>query len=157
MRSFSVFSLLLVTLLILCGGILLLLVLRDQVVHALSGLPVEEGLPPEHGSELLCNPLEHLLDGSGVAHEGHTHLQSLGWDIADGGLYVVGNPLYEVGGVLVLHVEHLLVNLLGGHSSTEHALGGELSAVSWVCSAHHVLGIECLLGELRDGECRALG
>jgi len=92
--SLSIFSFLLVALLILCGGILLLLVLRDQVVHvglslsefhlvhALSGLPVKEGLSPEHGSELLCDSLEHLLDGGGVSYEGHAHLESLGRDIA---------------------------------------------------------------------------
>jgi len=46
----------------------------------------------------------------------------------------------------------LLVNLLGGHSSSEHGGGGEISTVSWVRSAHHVLGVEHLLGELWDGE-----
>ena len=37
-----------------------------------------------------------------------------------GGLDVVGDPLNEVRGVLVLDVEHLLVDLLGGHAATEH-------------------------------------
>jgi hypothetical protein len=46
----------------------------------------------------------------------------------------------------------LLVNLFGGHSSSEHATGSEVSPVSWVGSAHHVLGIEHLLGELWDGQ-----
>ena len=46
----------------------------------------------------------------------------------------------------------MLVNLLGGHSSSEHGRGGKVSTVSWVRSAHHVLGIEHLLGELWDGE-----
>merc|ERR1719502_1253332 len=53
---------------------------------------------------------------------------------------------------LVLDVEHLLVNFLGGHSSSEHGGGGEIYTVSWVGSAHDVLGIEHLLGELWDGE-----
>ena len=68
--------------LLLGGGVLVLLVLRDQVVHvglslielhlvhALASVPVEESLPPEHGSELLANPLEELLDGRGVSDEG---------------------------------------------------------------------------------------
>merc|ERR1719194_133009 len=51
-----------------------------------------------------------------------------------------------------MHVEHLFVNLLGGHSTSEHGGGGEISTVSGVGSAHHVLGIEHLLGELGDGE-----
>ena len=41
--------------------------------------------------------------------------------MSHGGLDVVGDPLNEVGRVLVLNVEHLLIDLLGGHASTEHA------------------------------------
>merc|ERR1711998_465137 len=159
------FHLLLVhLLLVLSGGILVLLVLRDEIVHVglglselhlvhtLTGVPVEEGLAAEHGSELLTNSLEHLLDGSGVTEEGDGHLETLWWDIADGGLDVVWNPFNEVGGVLVLDVKHLLVNLLGGHTATEHGGGGEVTAVTWVGGAHHVLGIEHLGGELWDGQ-----
>ena len=74
--------LLLVELLVLDGGLLVLLVLRNQVVHvglglcelhlvhALASVPVEESLAPEHGSELLGDPLEQLLDRGGVANEG---------------------------------------------------------------------------------------
>merc|ERR1711934_936264 len=113
---------------------------------------MEEGLSSEHSSELLTNSLEHLLDGGGVTEEGNGHLESLWWDIADSGLDVVGDPLNEVRRVLVLDVEHLLIDLLGGHSTSEHATGSEISSVSWVGSAHHVLGIEHLLGELWDGE-----
>jgi len=113
---------------------------------------MEEGLSSEHGGELLTNSLEHLLDGGGVTEEGNGHLESLWWDIANSRLDVVWDPLDEVRRVLVLDVEHLLVNLLGGHSSSEHGGGGEISTVSWVRSAHHVLGIEHLLGELWDGE-----
>jgi len=113
---------------------------------------MEESLSSEHGGELLSNSLEHLLDGGGVTKEGNCHLESLWWDIANGGFDVVWDPLDEVRGVLVLDVEHLLVNLLGGHSSSEHGGGGKVSTVSWVGSAHHVLGIEHLLGELWDGK-----
>merc|ERR1712029_328015 len=113
---------------------------------------MEEGLSSEHGGELLSNSLEHLLDGSGVFEEGNSHRESLWWDITDGGLDVVGDPLDEVGRVLVLHVKHLLIDFLGGHTASEDGGGGEVSSVSWVGSAHHVLGIEHLLGELWDGE-----
>ena len=113
---------------------------------------MEEGLSSEHSSELLTNSLEHLLDGGGVTEEGNGHLESLWWDIANGGFDVVWDPFNEVRRVLVLDVEHLLVNLLGGHSTSEHGGGGEISTVSWVGSAHHVLGIEHLLGELWDGK-----
>jgi len=117
---------------------------------------MEESLSSEHSSELLGDSLEHLLDGSGVTNEGDRHLETLWWDIANSGLDVVGDPLNEVRGVFVLDVEHLLVNLFGGHSTSEHGGGGEVSSVSWVRSAHHVLGIEHLLGELWDGECSVL-
>merc|ERR1711896_36585 len=79
-------------------------------------------------------------------------LETLWWDIANSRFDVVWNPFNEVRRVLVLNVEHLLIDFLGGHSSSEHGGGGEVSSVSWVGSAHHVLGIEHLLGELWDGE-----
>jgi len=51
-----------------------------------------------------------------------------------------------------LDIEHLFIDFLGGHSSSELGGGGKVSSVSWVRSAHHVLGIEHLLGELWDGK-----
>ena len=74
---------------------------------------MEEGLSSEHSGELFTNSLEHLLDGGGVTKEGNGHLESLWWDIANSRLDVVWDPLDEVRGVLVLNVEHLLVNFLG--------------------------------------------
>jgi len=62
---------------LLGGGVLVLLVLGDEVVHVglglgelhlvhtLAGVPVKEDLAPEHGGELLGHALEHLLDGGG--------------------------------------------------------------------------------------------
>merc|ERR1711881_685283 len=113
---------------------------------------MKESLSSEHSSELLGDSLEHLLDGGGVTNEGDRHLEALGGDITDGGLDVVGDPLDEVRGVLVLDVEHLLINLFGGHSTSEHGGCGEVSTVSGVGGAHHVLGVEHLLGELGYGE-----
>jgi hypothetical protein len=123
-----------------------------HLVHTFTGVPVEESLATEHGSELLTDTLEHLLDGGGVSEEGHGHLETLGGDITDGGLDVVGDPFNEVRGVLVLNVEHLLVNFLGGHATAEHSGGSEVAAVAGVRGAHHVLGIEHLGSELGDGE-----
>ena len=146
------------------GGVLVLLVFGDEIVHVgfgfgefhfvhtLTGVPVEEGLAAEHGGELFGDALEHFLDAGVVADEGDGHLEALGGDVADGGLDVVGDPFDEVGGVLVLDVEHLLVDFLGGHAAAEEGGGGEVAAVAGVGGAHHVLGVEHLLGELGDGE-----
>merc|ERR1712195_150611 len=117
---------------------------------------MKEGLAAEHSGELLSNTLEHFLDGGGVSEEGNGHLESLWWDVTDGRLDVVGDPLNKVRRVLVLDVEHLLVNLLGGHAASEEGGGGEVASVTGVGGAHHVLGIEHLLGELGHGECAVL-
>merc|ERR1711885_72970 len=150
--------------LVLGGGILVLLVLGDKVihvglslselnlVHTLASVPVKEGLATEHASELLGDTLPELLDGGGVTNEDGRHLETLGGDVAHGGLDVVGDPLHEVRGVLVLDVEHLLVDLLGGHAAAEEGGAGEVAAMTRIGGAHHVLGVEHLLGELRDGE-----
>ena len=113
---------------------------------------MEESFSSEHGGELFSDSLEHFLDGGGVTQESHGHLESLGGDVTNGGLDVVGDPFHEVGRVLVLDVEHLFVNFLGGHSSSEKGGGSEVTAVAGVSGAHHVLGIEHLLGEFGDSE-----
>jgi hypothetical protein len=146
------------------GGLLVLLVFGHQVVHvalslgelhlvhALAGVPMEESLAPEHGGELFGDALKQLLDGGGVADEGGGHLEASGRDVADGGLDVVRDPFDKVAAVLVLDVEHLLVNLLHGHAASEDGGHGKVAAVAGVASGHHVLGIEHLLGQLGNGE-----
>merc|ERR1719384_2126959 len=82
-------------------GVLLVLVLRDQVadvlvsllelhlVHALALVPVEEGLPLVHGTELRRQALEDSLQRGGVGHEGARGLVVNGRTLNNGGLLVV--------------------------------------------------------------------
>ena len=72
---------------------------------------MQEGFATEHSGELLADALEQLLDGSAVANEGGCHFEATGRDVAHGGLDVVWDPLDKVRAVLVLYVEHLLVDL----------------------------------------------
>ena len=114
---------------------------------------MEESFPAEHGSELLWDPLEELLDGGRVADKRGSHLQSTGRNVTHSDLHVVRDPLNEVAAVLVLDIEELFVDLLHGHPAPEDGGDGEVSAVARVAGSHHVLGVKHLLGQLRNGQC----
>ncbi len=146
------------------GGLLVLLVLRDKIVHVglslselhlvhtLKSVPMQESLTPEHGTELVTDTLEELLDGGGVTNESGGHLEAAWWDGAESGLDVVWNPLNEVRGVLVLDVAHLVLDLLHGDLTTEDGRAGQVATVAEVGGGHHVLWVEHLLGQLWDGD-----
>merc|ERR1712072_19682 len=86
------------------GGILLVLVFGDKIdnvlvgflelhlVHALSLVPVEEGLSLVQGAELRGESLEHGLEGGGVGDESGAERGVDRWDNNDGGLDVVWDP-----------------------------------------------------------------
>lgn len=92
------------------------------------------------------------MDGGGVSDEGNSHLESLGGDITNGALHVIGDPLNEIRRVLVLDVQHLFIDFFSTHSSSEHSSGSQISSVSGISSAHHVLGIKHLLSEFRNSQ-----
>ena len=117
---------------------------------------MEEGLTTEHSGELFRDTLEQFLDCGTVTNKCGGHLETTWWDIAYSCLYVVGDPFNEVAAVLVLDVQHLFVNLLHGHTTTEHGGDGEVSAVTRITGSHHVLGVEHLLCKLWDGESSVL-
>merc|ERR1739848_758142 len=76
-------------------GVLLVLVLGDEVAHVLVGLlelhlvhalalvPVQEGLALVHLCELRADALEHALNGRGVGHEGAALGRALGRHVDD--------------------------------------------------------------------------
>jgi len=158
------FFLLIELTLVLGGGVLVLLVFRNEIVHVALGfsefhfvhtftsVPVQESLSSEHSGKLFTDSLEQFLDGGGVTDECGGHFKASWWDIANSGFHVVRDPFNEVTGVFVLDVQHLFVDFLHGHSSSEHGGDGQVSSVSWIASGHHVFGIEHLLGQLWDGQ-----
>ena len=113
---------------------------------------MKESFSSEHGSELFGDSLEQFLDGGGVTDEGGGHLETTWRNVTDSDLDVVGDPLYKVAAVLVLDVEHLFVHFLHRHPASEDCGHREIPSVSGVAGSHHVLGVEHLLGELRDCE-----
>ena len=117
---------------------------------------MQESLTFEHGSELVADTLEQLLDGGRVAEERDGHLLSARRDVALGSKDVVRDPLNEVRRVLVLDVLHLLLNLLHRDLATEDSRDGEVTTVPGVRGSHHVLRIEHLLRQLRDGDSAVL-
>ena len=127
-----------------------------HLIHTLSSVPMQESFTPEHSGKLFANAFEQFLDGCAVADEGRGHFQSTGRDITDSGLHVVGDPFHKVGAVLVLHVQHLLINFLHGHTATEHGRNRQVSSVPWITGSHHVFRIKHLLGKLWYCECTVL-
>ena len=66
-----------------------------------------------------------------------------------GSLDIIGNPLDEVSGVLVMDVEYLLIYLHSAIVATEDARDGKVAAMPGISGAHHIIGIVHLLNELR--------
>ena len=81
---------------------------------------MQESFSSEHGSKLFANALEQFLDGSRVSNEGGGHFQASGRDVTNGSLDIIGDPFNEVRAVLVLDVEHLLIDFFHGHASSEN-------------------------------------
>merc|ERR1711964_300656 len=159
------FALLLVHVLILVssdGGILLVLVLGDEIddvlvgllelhlVHALALVPVEERLSLVESRELRRKALEHGLERGGVGHEGGADARVDRADVDDAGLDVVGDPLNELLALGALDLLDVLVGLLGGDVATVDEGGGEELAILDGYVGEELLAAPDLLGQLLD-------
>merc|ERR1719439_328175 len=123
------------------GGVLLVLVLGDQVahvlvgflelhlVHALALVPVEERLALVHGAELGRQALKDAFERCGVGDEGAARLVIDGRTFYDAGLLVVRDPLDVVVAVRGLALLADLVHLLGLHRSTEDERGRHVLSI----------------------------
>ena len=80
---------------------------------------MQESLPLEHGSELIADTFEQLLDSRRIAEESYGHLQAARSDVTLSGLDIVWNPFHEIGRVFALDILHLLLNLLHRDFATE--------------------------------------
>ncbi|KFO97397.1 hypothetical protein N300_05296, partial [Calypte anna] len=127
-----------------------------HLIHSFPCEPVEEGLSLEHGRKLLRDPFEELLNGSTVANERGSHLEATRRYVTHCHLDIVWDPLHKVTAVLVLDGQHLLIDLLHRHGTTEDGGHRQVSPVPRVAGCHHIFGIKHLLGELWNRECPVL-
>ena len=111
---------------------------------------MKEGLPPEHGRELLRDPLEQLLDGRGVANEGGGHLQTSGRDVTHRSFHIVWDPLNKVGAVLALDFEKLLLDFLHGYFAAEDTSHRDVPPMTRVAVRHHVPWRPASAGSARE-------
>jgi len=74
------------------------------------------------------------------------------WNVADGRLDVVRDPLDEVAAVLVLYAQHLFVHLTHRHLTAEDCRNRQIATVTRVTGRHHVLRVKHLLCQLWHGQ-----
>lgn len=86
-----------------------------HLIHTLLGVPMQKRLSLEHGSELVTDTLEEFLDSSRITQERDSHLEPTRCNITLRSEHIVGDPLDEVSGVLVLDILHLLFDFLHGY------------------------------------------
>jgi len=76
-----------------------------------------------------------LLDGSLVANESVSHLETVRWDVADCCFDIIGDPLCKDVQILVLDV---IIDFLHRHASTENGSDSQVPSVARITSGHHV-------------------
>merc|ERR1719491_2948586 len=122
-------------------GILLILILGDEIahilirllelhlVHALALIPMQERLPLIHLRELRRNALEHALNRRRIGHERAAHLRALRRNSDDARLDVVRDPRHEVILHLGLDLGDLVIHLLRGDVAAVSARRRQIFAI----------------------------
>ena len=122
---------------------------------------MNESFSSEHRGEGVTDTNKEVLHGGGVTQKGGGHVDSGVRDVADGGFDVVGDPrgrevsgrgrgekrrrkkkkekrrkkkipFDELGGLLLLDLGHVSLDILGSHFTTENSSGGQISPVGCV-------------------------
>merc|ERR1719361_674911 len=93
--------------------------LELHLVHTFSFVPMEESFSSVHSSELSGQTLEDSFERCGVGNESCAHGTRSRRNFDNGTLNVVRNPLHKVVCLLALQLVHVVVNIIGGHSSSE--------------------------------------
>mmetsp|Transcript_24226 Transcript_24226/g.60688 ORF Transcript_24226/g.60688 Transcript_24226/m.60688 type:complete len:244 (+) Transcript_24226:323-1054(+) len=109
---------------------------------------MQESLATEHGRELLRDAFEKFLNRCAVANEGGAHRSTSRRNLAYSALNVVRDPINEEQLVLLLDLDHLVIDILCAHLATEHHRRGEVATVARIRSGHHVARVKHLLSEL---------
>ena len=129
--------------------------LDSASVNSISSMPSPvyqwRRLAAEHGRELLGDALPRLLDGRRVADERRRHLEALR-GCRNGRLDVVRSTRRSTKFLLTTLQPSARRPPSWTCVAAEEAGAGEVAAVARVGGAHHVLGVELLLRELRHRE-----
>ena len=126
--------------------------MQKHRIRTFTSIPMQESFSSEHSSELLRDALEQFLNGGGIAYEGGSHFQTTRRNVTNGSFHIVGNPFHEVRAVLVLDVQHLLIDLFHGHAASEDGGHCQVSAMARITGGHHIFGIKHLLGKFWNSE-----
>lgn len=129
---------------------------------------MQESLATEHSRELIADTFEELLNGGRITNERRRHSQTARWNRAEGSLDIVRDPLDEIGGILFLHITHLILDFFhrdfasAGEQSAPDSIwkerypqdrsASQIATVSEIRGSHHILGVVHLLRQFRDSD-----
>merc|ERR1711879_931579 len=139
------------------GGVLLVLVLSDEIsdvlvsflelhlVHTFTLVPMEESFSSVHRSELGGKSLKDALQSSGVCNKSGGHVRCLWGGRDNASLEVIWDPLNKIVSVFGVEFLHIVINFLCGEVSSEGEVGSHVLAIFWSHVGEEVSGGVCLV------------